>query len=386
MNTDSSSAFLNGILPPLESSERLTLGFGDVLIHSSGFEDRTLGFTKAVTFSEGGRTILLDYRPFNSKNKLTDVREVLLSCGVEVSNEDILVYNRFEPGDFETRLQKRLNNLLAKRAVIDISTMSKLAIILVLNVCNKLDLQVQILYCEAETYRPSQEEFENGKAQDKVHQPSLQIFTGVHGVVRVNSLASVAMQGQSTAAIVFMSFNDALTQVLLNTVYPGRLLLINGRPPVHVWREEATAWIHDRVRREWVEDNPVLSVNDCCVPMPERVASTLYYQETVLLLLQLYWELSVDHRILLAPSGSKLQAVGCFIVKALHPDIHIEYPSPEGFFHGYSTGIGSWWFLDLGRLTELLSVISEAERKEYLEIPIKRKKVANKNTDTISGK
>ncbi|MCK4828124.1 hypothetical protein KA005_71000, partial [bacterium] len=295
MNTDSSSAFLNGILPPLESSERLILGFGDVLIHSPGFEDRTLGFTKAVTFSEGGQTILLDYRPFNSKNKLTDVRKVLLSCGVEVSNEDILVYNRFEPGDFETRLQKRLNNLLAKRAVIDISTMSKLAIILVLNVCNKLDLQVQILYCEAETYRPSQEEFENGKAQDKVHQPSLQIFTGVHGVVRVNSLASVAMQGQSTAAIVFMSFNDALTQVLLNTVYPGRLLLINGRPPVHVWREEATAWIHDRVRREWVEDNPVLSVNDCCVPMPERVASTLYYQETVLLLLQLYWELSVDH-------------------------------------------------------------------------------------------
>jgi hypothetical protein len=98
----------------------------------------------------------------------------------------------------------------------------------------------------------------------------------------------------------------------------------------------------------------------------------------VSLLLQLYWELSVDHRILLAPSGSKLQTVGCFLVKALHPDIHIEYPSPEGFFPSYSTGTGPWWLLDLGRLSELLSVISEAERHEYLEIQIRSVEMGNR--------
>ena len=102
-----------------------------------------------------------------------------------------------------------------------------------------------------------------------------------------------------------------------------------------------------------------------------RTVSTLYYQETLLLLVKLYWDLSVDHRILIAPSGSKLQTVSCFLVKALHQDIHIEYPSPEGFFQSYSSGIGPWWSIDLGRLTKLLSLISEAEYKEYLEIPIK---------------
>ena len=38
-------------------------------------------------------------------------------------------------------------------------------------------------------------------------------------------------QGQPTAALAFMSFNDALTQVVLNTVDPARLFLINCKPP-----------------------------------------------------------------------------------------------------------------------------------------------------------
>ena len=88
------------------------------------------------------------------------------------------------------------------------------------------------------------------------------------------------------------------------------------------------------------------------------------------LLLQLYWQLSTNHRILLAPAGSKLQAVGCYLVKALHPDIHIEYPSPEGFFPNYSTGIGCTWLVCLGKLTDLISAISKAELQEYLEIAV----------------
>ena len=93
------------------------------------------------------------------------------------------------------------------------------------------------------------------------------------------------------------------------------------------------------------------------------------YRETVALLLQLYWQLSSNHRILLAPAGSKMQAVGCYLVKALHPDIHIEYPSPEGFLQEYSSGVGARWLLDLGNLSERLSAIANAERRKYLEIP-----------------
>jgi hypothetical protein len=360
---------LNELLPPLQSCDRLPLDAGDIVIHAPGFEDRTMAVASVVTASPGVRAILLDYLPYDSNNRLSDVRGALSARGIEIADEDILTYNRFAPGDFETRLLRCLRAHGFRRVVIDISTMSKLEIMLILNVCRKVDLSVRVFYCEADTYRPSQEEFETARQRNKIHQPTLQIFTGVHGVVRVDSLASVAMQGQPTAAIVFMSLNDALTQALLNTVYPSRLFLINGRPPVHAWREEATAWIHDQVRREWEEDNPVHPAVEGKVAMPKRIASTLYYRETVSVLLQLYWQLSADHRILLAPAGSKLQAVGSYLVKALHPDIHIEYPSPEGFFSDYSSGVGPRWLLNLGRLSELLEAVSDAERREFLEIP-----------------
>jgi hypothetical protein len=327
-----------------------------------------MAITEVVAPKTEVHAVLLDYRPFNPKNRLSDVRAALLPRGIKVADEDILVYDRFEPGDFELRLQKALRALQARRAVVDISTMSKLEIMLVLKVCHGLGLFVCLVYSEALIYGPSQQEFEHAKQNNEIHRPTLQVFTGVHGVIRVDSLASVAMQGQPTAALVFMSFNDALTQILLNTVYPGRLFLINGRPPVHSWREEATAWIHDQVRREWEEDNPMQSSLAEGVWLPKRVASTLDYRETVSLLLQLYWQLSATHRVLLAPAGSKLQAVGCFLVKALHPDIHIEYPSPEGFLPYYSSLVGNRWLLDLGDLSELLVAISKAERRRYLEI------------------
>lgn len=370
MTPDSLPAFLANLLPPLQSCDRLALAEGDVVILAPGFEDRTMAVVEVVVPSSGVCAILLDYLPFNPTNRLSAIREALMARGIEIADEDILKYDRFEPGDFETRLHERLLAHSGHRVVVDVSTMSKLEIMLVLNVCYELDLSVRVLYSEAHTYGPSQEEFEDARTKNEIHRPTLQVFTGVHGVVRVNSLASVAMQGQPTAALVFMSFNDALTQILLNTVYPGRLFLINGHPPVHSWREAATAWIHDQVRREWAEDNPVHPADAGGVPMPKRVVSTLDYRGTVSLLLQLYWQLSANHRVLLAPAGSKLQAVGCYLVKALHPDIHIEYPSPEGFLPYYSSGVGPRWLLDLGRLSERLAAISHAERREYLEIPI----------------
>ena len=370
MTSAAPPTYLTDLLPSLQRRNWAPLEAEDILIHAPGFENRTMAVADGIVPTSGACAILLDYIPFDPKNRLSDVRQALLTRGIKVKDEDILKYNRFEPGDFETRLEARLRAHGARRAVVDISTMSKLEIMLVLNVCSHLALCVRVIYSEAQDYGPSKDEFEDATKKNEIHRPSLQVYTGVHGVVRVDSLASVAMQGQPTAALLFMSFNDALTQVLLNTVYPSRLFLINGRPPVHSWREEATAWIHDKVRREWAEDNPVQPSNTGGVPLPTRAVSTLDYRGTVLLLLELYWQLSATHRILLAPAGSKLQAVGSYLVKALHPDIHVEYPSPEGFSPWYSTGVGNRWLLDLGNLSKLISDISVAERRNYLEIPV----------------
>jgi hypothetical protein len=367
MSAPQSSAVL-AQMPELQRCDGFKLEKDDTFIHAPGFEDRTMAFADGFSSESRARAILLDYRPFNPKNRLSDVRSKLADVGVSVADEDLIKYDRFRPDDFEVELQTRLTAQGTRRAVVDISTMSKLAIMLVLQVCKGLNLDTKILYSEASSYGPTQDEFEQARERNEIHRPSLHVFSGVHGVVRVDSLASVAMQGQPTAAIVFMSFNDALTQLLLNTVYPGRLFLINGCPPEHSWREAATAWVHEQVRREWEEDNPVGPVEGAGLALPSRTSSTLDYRDSTALLLELYWQLSSTHRVLLAPSGSKMQTVACFLMKALHPDIHIEYPSPEGFSQEYSCGIGTRWLLNLGVFSQRLAALQDAERQQYLEI------------------
>jgi hypothetical protein len=358
-----------GVMPQVAICQSLDLIDGDVVIHAPGFEDRTLAMVSIAHVSGSVRAILLDYRPIDNRNHFGEVGERFRRLGIGVSAGDVLLYDRFDPSQYEAHLQCALSEGSHSRAVVDISTMSKLAILLTLKVCYELNIPVAIFYAEAKIYGPSREEFETAKSKNEIHRPTLQIYSGIHGVIRVASLASVAMQGQPTAAIVFMSFNDALTQVLLNTVYPSRLFLINGRPPVHSWRETATAWIHDQVRREWQDDNPLITDEGTGNLMSGRSVSTLDYIETLNVLLGLYWRLSADHRILLAPAGSKMQTVGCFLVRSLHPDIHIEYPSPEGFSPEYSSGIGNLWQLDLGNLQDLTATLTVIERQEFLELP-----------------
>jgi hypothetical protein len=360
-------------VPPLDECTALPVKAGDVVIAAPGFEERSRAVFKLLRPTNAARAILLDYRPANPANDVSGYAAALLQLGLLITDEDMLQYSRFTPDDFPLRLRTRLVEVHARSVLVDISSMSRLAIMLVLQVCADLRLRVRVHYAEAATYGPSYDDFMQQKTAGVVR-PRLDIYTGVHGCVRVASLSSVAMQGQPTAAIVFMSFDERLTQSLLNTVYPSRLLMINGRPPELRWREIATAWIHEQLRSEWQEDNPAQRVDSD--DLPTRVTSTLDYTETFYTLLALYWELHVHHRILLAPTGSKMQTVACYLVKALHRDIHIEYPTPEAFVDQqarsekdkflYSEGVGKSWSIDFGELSLLIASTAAAEKRVVL--------------------
>ncbi len=347
-------------LPRLQPATPTILRSNEILIVSSGFEDRALAFGHYYR-SDGARAIQLDYLPYDSRNRVQDVAAQLEANGFASTP---ITFDRFRPDPYEAQLVQLLSD--AYRIIIDASAMSKLAILLTLHTCTKLADNVGIFYAEAETYGPSEQEYLNAKATSALHQPSIQLYTGVHGVLRVPALASVAMQGQPSAAIAFMSFNEFLTQALLDCVYPSRLFLINGRPPRLRWREEAMYWIHEQLIREWPsEDNPLIPSGEQL--LPARVTSTLEYTETVTELLYLYWTLAADYRILIGPSGSKMQTLATFMVKAMHPDVHIEYPTPKGFLDLYSQGIADAWVVDFPRLSAMLAELRLRERRRIIE-------------------
>jgi hypothetical protein len=330
-----------------------------LLIACGGFEARALQVAELIRPERVTRAVILEYIPFDPRNRPGLLEKALgrINCRTER-----ITFNRFQPDGFPERLRDAVINARPERMLVDVSAMSKLAMLLVLRLCADMDVPVTILYTEAQEYGPSEGAYTRARQARNLQPPSIHAYTGVRGTIRVPQFASVAMQGQPTAAIAFMSFNEQLTQALINAVYPSRLILVNGRPPRLTWREAATAWIHSQLRAEWPEyDNPLDSAG-----LPCRVSSTLHYGQTVALLTELYWTLSVTNRVMLAPTGSKMQTLACFIVASVHRDIHVEYPTPKGFLDTYSEGIGGSWIVEIPGLGGLVSELRNRERARYI--------------------
>lgn len=64
----------------------------------------------------------------------------------------------------------------------------------------------------------------------------------------------------------------------------------------------------------------------------KRYASTLDYRETIERIEEIYKEHGQYERIICAATGSKMQAVGLAFAKFMHPDIQVEYPTPDSYY------------------------------------------------------
>jgi len=349
-------------IPQLRAIKELILHSDEIFIAAGGFEDRILECPQIVEPDKtaGNKAILLDYRPSENENRLGDLKEMLTEKRIDVSP---IIYDRHKPENFDDTLKVLLLKSSVKSVCLDISGMSRLAIMIVIDVIRELNLSLRIVYAEALHYAPSETDFEKAKATGKQHLPTSFIHTGVYDVLHIDRLSSIRMQNHATLLIAFDSFNEALCQALVNSINPSNLILINGRPPRKElkWREEATKYVHHCLRKEW-------SVGD--VDKPTETTSTLYYNETYELLVRLYWEFSSSHRIILAPTGSKMQAIGCYLLRAVHNDVHIEYPVVQGFFaNKYSTDVRETWQLDFGEMDNFVKLLRRKEIKEYLNLP-----------------
>jgi hypothetical protein len=350
------------IMPKLTPVRELVLQNRETFVAAGGFEERALALPEILQSCEasGNSALVLDYLPQYDQNRLQEICSVLNEKGCHVTCRK---YDLHAPFDFDIELRDNLMKLNAEAVCLDISGMSRLAIMIVLDVVRELNLPLRIVYAEACRYAPSQEEFEAAKRTEQQHLPTSFIQTGVYDVLHVSRLTSIRMQNHATLLIAFDSFNEALCQALVNVINPSRFILINGRPPRQElrWREKATAYVHKFLRREWsIEDD-----ND-----PIKTTSTLNYEETYEMLVNLYWRFSGSHRIILSPTGSKMQTIGSYLLRSVHNDVHIEYPTAQGFFADkYSTGVRETWQLVLGRMGDFVEHLRQKEIKEHLGLP-----------------
>ncbi len=315
------------------NTQNIKLGLKRLLIAAEGFEERSMSFPKALSKNEKyfQNCLICKYLP----EKRTRLDELLAELKTLSETEPTVIeFHRFFPYLFESNLNETLSTIMNDfdEILIDISVMSKLLILIIINGLKKYEGTLRIIYTEPYDYAPSQTDYI--KQRNVIDKPIVLPSYGVHDVVRTPFLSSVVMQQSSSLIITFTSFNEQLNRALLSSINPTRLLLINGVPPHLSWREKATQEIHKSIIKDFYDDNPINEQTG----LLERSTSTLYYHETFELLTNIYKENCYNFRMIIAPIGSKMQGLACAIFKLCCPDVHIEYPTPESFYiRGYSS-------------------------------------------------
>lgn len=311
---------------------RVRLGANDCIVVATGFEDRALaGLQRACEDGGNFAVALIRYLPRVRENQGEKGVELCKARGLAVSE---FVYNREEPAGIGIQLAEHVRQF--DRVIVDVSGMSRLLIVQTVVALMQHGIALDILYAEALVYPPDVEVFDQACA-DVGSIPSF-ISSGIFEVVSSPELSSVAMLGAAIRLISFPSFDPIQLSNLVQEVQPTYNNVVHGIPPDPVlqWRTEA-----------------IKQSNQVTLRAMERVesheTSTLDYRETLQLILKIYWKHAAFDRIVIAPTGSKMQAVAVGVIRAVLSDIQIVYPTPLQFEdpERYTEGVKQLYSLSL---------------------------------------
>jgi hypothetical protein len=233
--------------------------------------------------------------------------------------------------------------------MIDISGMSKLLIMILLQFFKKYDKEIIIAYAEAKIYHPTRLEFE--KAKNKIIEPPDFLTSDVFRILHVTSLSSSSMQGYPILLITYPTFNHNEMVALQTEISPNCIIMIFGLP-----LREKNGWRLDAVK----EINSKVIDPDYCRETP--ILSTFDYVSNIEELEKIYQVHQYTHKILLSPTGSKLQTVAAFIFKQMRPDIQIVYPSTKSFIGEYTEGSEALWCINIPHFSEMISYLDSYRR------------------------
>jgi len=328
------------------------IGSDDCLLVCSGFEDRAIeALRRTCAAGYAGFALgLITYRPIYPQNRTNELRQIGRDAHLQITE---FVYDRENPAGIGEEL-KRFTRDFA-HVFVDISGMSRLLIVqtLVALLTESHNQAVTIIYGEAQEYPPTKAQFAQDRQSVDALVPSY-ISSGIFEVASTPELASVSMLGEAIRLVAFPSFDPAQLSNLIQELQPTYTELIHGVPPApkNKWRTKAI----DELNR------PTL---DALQRREDHMASTRDYRETLRILTKVYGERSMFDRIVVAPTGSKMQAVAVGLFRSALYDVQIVYPTPQIFTdpQEHTIGVRQLYTVDLP--TEAMSVGNRGIESQY---------------------
>jgi|ERR1051325_9521330 hypothetical protein len=323
----------------LEPIRNLSLDLHDCLILCAGFEDRVLAaLDNALAKPRPFKVVVVEYLPSSPQNRSEIIRERCTRHGLEWS---AVTYDRQNPAGFGEVLVQHVANCDG-RLFLDVSGMSRLLIVQALVALGNRKVgfnRCHVAYSEARRYPPDLAEVEVEVAKQTIDPTYSVLFlsSGVFEVTIVPELSSASIPVGQTRLIAFPSLEAYQLTALRAELQPSRVTFIHGIPPgpANAWRLEAIK----RINRVDTVKHDAFST------------STLDYRDTLDCLLRLYGTHSERERLLISPTGSKMQTVAVGIFRTFMDDVQIVYPTPKEFHAPYTEGIGQLYTLPLEGFT-----------------------------------
>lgn len=322
--------------PELMKVEVPLVAAGDVMVLCGGFEERAVGILRGMCNAgrRGFRLVLIQYQPEYEANRMEEIEDLAERAGIVVRK---CTYDRRSPAG----IGRRVSELSERRGRVwvDISGMSRLLIVQVLlGLLAYTDRAVSIVYGEASEYRPTQERFERDRNSGGDGQRMSYLSSGIYEVAATPELGSISMVGEAIRLIAFPSFDPAQLKNLVEELQPTYAEVVHGIPPAKLnrWRMDAIKEINGATLVE-------------LKGAKEHAVSTRDYRETLDLLLEIYASRSMFDRLVVAPTGSKMQAVGVAMFRLALDDVQVVYPTPLRFTdeRTYTLGMGQVYQLDV---------------------------------------
>ena len=323
--------------PALRKIRVPSIGSNDGLIMCGGFEDRSVFTLRRICESgaSGFRLVLVTYLPNYGDNRVAEVRDIGGEAKLAIHE---IVYDRREPAGIGEQLRDAMQS--CDRVFLDISGMSRLLIVqAIVALVDGNKAPVSIIYGEAETYRPSRMQFEKDRQRSS---PGLMeigyLSSGIFEIAAAAELSSVSMVGQAIRLVAFPSFDPSQLANLIQELQPAFVEIISGvrSSPENKWRREAILELNGPSLRE-------LKVS------MSHSASTLDYRETLKVLVEVYRQHSMFDRLVVSPTGSKMQTVAVGLFRRVLHDVQIVYPTPKMFAkpNDYTVGVRRLYQMDV---------------------------------------
>jgi len=325
----------------------------DLFLCALGFEDRCTVIPHLIAEKSDYKCTETVYFEYSTNFEDNDINRPELMKSLSKFS-DMVAPMQCDTEEFAPTLRRLFMRLFQKetcpKVTFDISVCSSKLLLTVMKILCEFDVQLRLVYSEANIYHPTRDEIE--KTKDSSANYNFGLSKGVANVFPSSEHPGCNLDALPEAVVAFATFNPERTQAmiaftdenLLET--PGdRVKWVIGAPHL-----QEDSWRTDYVAK----------INKIPNTTPSFKLSTFNYKDTLRHLYRMHQQYSSQYHFNISPLGSKMQSLGITLFHYIRPDVTILFAPPEIYNAShYSEGCKATWIIDFGRSDKIRNMLDE---------------------------